>query len=292
MLSFRKCPAFDAVSAGRKAVMTIEPGLRVHRVSLIVGNAAVAANDLDNGDDTSDLLDDIVVKYKAKPQRIFTPAQLNRMNSLNGAEYGIKSVGTAGQADRFHRIDIWFANPWRLTAAERVAPAWNLAKEGIQIEVNIKAGLAAPTLEAEMEVDALTQDDIGAIQKVYREDISAVGSTKKIQTLAKADLIEAIHFLPTVGGTSRYVSAVKLQRNGYDDIDNISLTSMQASLTGWGLNPDSRATPWYELVLDRSDRMQDGMVAEGLRTLHADVTFSGAAAGVLPVIIQRTGAPD
>lgn len=274
--------------------MTIEPGVRVHRVTLIVGNAAVAANDLDNGDDTSDLLDDIVVKYKAKPQRIFTPAQLNRLNSLNGAEYAIKSVGTAGQADRVHRIDIWFANPWRLDPAERFKPAWNLVKEGLQIEVNVKAGLAAPSLEAEMEVDAIPAgvDDIGLIQKVYREDISAVGSTKKIQTLAKADLIEALHFLPTVGGTSRYTSAVKLQRNGYDDIDNISLQSMQASLTAWGLNPDSRATPWYELVLDRSDRLKDGLLGEGLRTLHADVTFSGAAAGVLPVIIQRTGTPD
>jgi hypothetical protein len=291
MLSFRKCPAFDTVAAGKKAVLRIEPGIRIHKLTLIVGNNAVAANDLDNGDDTSDLLDDIVVKYKSKPQRIHSATELNHLNTLNGAEYGIKSVGTAGQADRRHRLDIWFANPWRLDAAERFKSSWNLVKEALVVEVNIKAGLAAPLLEAEMLVDGIQRDDIGLIQKVYRDDISVVGSTKKFN-IPKSDLIEAIHFLPTVGGTTRYVTGCKLERNGYDEVDDISLESIRADLTGWGLNPDTRATPWFELVADRTDRLKDAFLADGQRTLTADLDFSGAAAGVMPMIIQRTGSPD
>lgn len=288
MIPFRRLPTFDSVAAGRKAVCTIDAGVRLHRIQLEIGNAAVAANALD------DLVGDIVVKYRGKPQRIHTAGQLNHLNALNGSEYAVKSYGTDGQADRRHFLDIWFANPWRTRDTERLSPSWNLIDDGVQIEVNLVAGLAAPILTGTYQADAIPADqkEIGLIQKVYRNDYSAVGTSREIQTFDRLDLYEAIHFLPTVGGTSRFVEEVKLSRNSFDEQEAITYRENAVSLLSWGLNPDVVAVPWYELVLDYSDRLADGLLAQGAREFKAKVTWNDTANGVMPVITQRTGRPD
>src|SRR5688572_2109224 len=74
MLRVKQLPTFDCVAAGRKAVCDLTLGLRYHVIWLVLGNNAVAANGI------ADLVDDITVKIKGKPQRQMTAVQLNDLN--------------------------------------------------------------------------------------------------------------------------------------------------------------------------------------------------------------------
>lgn len=284
MFLHRQLPSFDAVAAGRKSVCTIDPGIRVAAVHLEVGNAAAVANGID------DVLSSIVVKYNNKVQRPYSVAsRLDNLNGLNGTDFLSKAEGTAGQADRVHYLSVWFANPWRLTPAERIAPCWNLFGE-LQIEATFLAGLAAPFIRGTFEYDGIPNgvQSIGDIQKVYESDFGATGTTRDIQTLAKADRYESIHFFPT-SGTARYVDSLKFTRNGQDLVEDVSYKQNQVNLLNWGMNPDLGAVPRYDLVFDRSDNILDGMQAAGVREITAKVTWNAAANGTMPVVSQRTG---
>lgn len=283
MFIHKQLPTFDAVQAGSKAVTTIDPGVRIAAVHLEFGNAAAVANDID------DVLDRIIVKYGNKAQRTYRVAsRLNDLNGLNGQEYLSKADGTAGQADRVHYLSIWFANPWRLTPAERIAPCWNLFQE-LQVECTFKAGLAAPFIRGTYEYDSIPAgvQSIGDIQKVYDDDFGATGTSRDIQTLAKRDRYEAISFYPTSDG--KYASVIKFTRNGQDLAEDLTYKQNQVNLLNWGLNPDLGATPRFDLVFDRSDNILDGMLAEGVREITAKVTWNSAASGTMPVLSQRTG---
>jgi len=283
MFIHRQLPSFDAVAAGGKAVNTIDPGIRVAAVHLEFGNAAAVANDID------DVIETVAVKYNNKTQRHYPVAsRLDQLNGLNDAGLLAKADGTAGQADRVHHLSIWFANPWRLTPAERIAPCWNLFA-ALQIEVKIKAGLAAPFIRGTFEYDGIPANvrEIGDIQKVYSEDFGASGTSRDIQTLAKRDRYESIHFFPTTDG--KFVERLKFTRNGQDLVEDITAKQNQVSLLNWGLNPDLSAVPRYDLVFDRSDNILDGMLAEGVREITAKTTWNAAANGTMPVLIQRTG---
>lgn len=283
MFIHKQLPTFDAVAAGSKAVCTIDPGVRVAAVHLEFGNAAAVANGID------DVLDRIIVKYNNKAQRTYRVAsRLNDLNGLNGQDFLSKADGTAGQADRVHYLSIWFANPWRLTAAERIAPCWNLFAE-LQVEATFKAGLASPFIRGTYEYDGIPAgvQSIGDIQKVYDDDFGASGTSRDIQTLAKADRYEALHLYPTSDG--KYVSTLKFTRNGQDLAEDITYKQNQVNLLNWGMNPDLAAVPRYDLVFDRTDNLLDGMLAQGVREITAKVTWNAAAGGTMPVLSQRTG---
>jgi len=141
MLRIKQLPTFDSVAAGKKAVCNLPLGLRYHTITLELGNNAVAANGI------ADLVDDIVVKINGKPQRIATGDQINQLNAVNGAAHMLTATGVDGQATRRLRLPIHFAEPWRKSVNEVQALA--LRANGIdsfQLEVNMKAGLAAPLL--------------------------------------------------------------------------------------------------------------------------------------------------
>lgn len=283
MFIHKQLPTFDAIQAGSKAICTIDPGVRVAAVHLEFGNAAAVANGID------DVLDRIIVKYNNKSQRTYRVAsRLDALNGLNSPDYLSKADGTAGQADRRHYLTIWFANPWRLTPAERIAPCWNLFAE-LQIEATFKAGLASPFIAGTYEYDGIPNGvpSIGDIQKVYDDDFGATGTSRDIQTLAKRDRYEAVHFFLSTDG--KYVSTLKFTRNGQDLVDDLGYKQNQVNLLNWGLNPDLSATPRFDLVFDRSDNILDGMLAEGVREITAKVTWNAAATGTMPVLSQRTG---
>jgi len=99
-------------------------------------------------------VDDVVIKINGKPQRTHTGDQLNQLNGINGTLFLASASGTNGQADRRIYLPIWFAEPWRKNQEEVAAMA--LRANGIetfQIEVNVKAGLAAPIVRGWYEYD-------------------------------------------------------------------------------------------------------------------------------------------
>lgn len=286
MLRVKLLPTFDSVAAGRKAVCELPMGIRIHALWLELGNNAVAANEI------SDLVDDIVLKVNGKPQRQHTGVQLNALNGINGAAYVSKATGTAGQADRRHYLPLFFAEPWRKTQNEVAALA--LRTNGIasaQIEVNVKAGLAAPIVGGFYEFD---YDDraIGALQKWIRQDVSAVGTSRDILTIDKRDFIESIHLFPTVEATPKFVKAVKFTANSEELRENTTHLQNQAVLLGRELVPDTTATPRYDLVFDYDDPINGAFQASGLKEMTLKVEWNAAANGTMPIIIQRNGPPE
>jgi len=288
MLRIKQLPTFDSVAAGKKAVCNLPLGLRYHTITLELGNNAVAANAI------TDLVDDIVVKINGKPQRISTGDQLNQLNAVNGPAHMLTATGVDGQATRRLRLPIHFAEPWRKSVDEVQALA--LRANGIdsfQLEVNMKAGLAAPLLSGWYEFD-YDNRPIGLISKWTRQDFSAVGTSVDITTINKIDFIEAVHLFPTSDG--KFVSDVKLTANGEELRDKITVVQNAATLTGREMVPDTSATPRYDLVFDYDDPVNGALPTqangEPIRELTLKLTWNAAAAGVQTAIIKRTGPPD
>ena len=288
MLRIKQLPTFDSVAAGKKAVVSLPLGLRYHTVWLELGNNAAAANTI------TDLVDDIVVKINGKPQRIATGDQTNQLNGVNGTAFLLSATGVDGQATRRLHLPIYFAEPWRKSVDEVSALALRAnGIESLQIEVGMKAGLAAPLLSGWYEFDYDSRP-IGLISKWNRRDFSAVGSSVDIATIDKRDFIEAVHLFPTSDG--KFVSEVKLTANGEEIRDRITTVQNAATLLGREMNPDTSATPRYDLVFDYDDPVNGALPTqangEPIKELTLKLTWNAAAAGVQTAIIKRTGPPD
>ena len=288
MLRIKQLPTFDSVAAGKKAVCNLPLGLRYHTITLELGNNAVAANMI------TDLVDDIVVKINGKPQRIATGDQTNQLNGVNGAAHLLTATGVDGQATRRLRLPIHFAEPWRKSVDEVQALA--LRANGInsfQLEVTMKAGLAAPLLSGWYEFD-YDNRPIGLISKWTRQDFSAVGTSVDITTINKVDFIEAIHLFPTSDG--KFVNDVKLTANGEELRDKITNVQNAATLVGREMNPDTSATPRYDLVFDYDDPVNGALPTQTngqpINELTLKLTWNAAAAGTQTAIIKRTGPPE
>jgi hypothetical protein len=288
MLRIKQLPSFDAVAAGKKAVVDLPLGLRYHCVWLELGNNAVAANAID------DLVDDIVVKINGKPQRTHTGGQLNALNGINGTSFLLSATGTDGQADRRLFLPIWFAEPWRKDQGEVASLA--LRANGIetfQIEVNVKAGLAAPIVQGWYEFD-YDNRPLGLLSKYIRQDYSAVGTTRDINTLDKRDFIESVHLFPTSDG--KYITEVKLTANGEEIRDRITFLQNRATLLGRELVPDTDPVPRYDLVFDYDDPINGALPTQqngkAITELTLKLSWDSAANGTQTAIIKRTGPPE
>lgn len=287
MLRLKQLPTFDTIAAGKKNVVDLPLGLRYHSIWLELGNAAIAANTI------SDLTDDIIVKLNGKPQRTHTGAELNALNGINGSAYLLKATGTDGQANRRLYLPIWFAEPWRKDQSDVDALTLRAnAIESFQVEVNLKAGLAAPILQGWYEFD-YDGRPLGALSKWIRQDLSAVGTSRDITTIDKRDFIEAVHFFPTVEGTPKYVTEIKITANGEELRDRITTLQNQASLLGRELVPDTAAVPRFDQVFDFDDPINGALPThqngKPINELTFKVTWNAAANGTMPVIVKRTG---
>jgi hypothetical protein len=237
------------------------------------------------------------VKVNGKVQRTHTAVELNVCNAVNGAAYAEKTSGTDGQANRRHYLPIFFAEPWRKGNAEAQASAWNaVGIESLQVEVDVKAGLAAPIVEGFYEYDNPVAG-LGMIQKWIRQTFPALGTAQDFNTIDRRDFIQAIHLFPTVEATPKYVNLVKFTLNGEAIVDEITTLQNQAMLLGRELNPDVSAVPRFDLVFDHDDPINSALPTQsnnGQRanemTLH--VEYNAAAAGNLVAQILRTGLPE
>jgi hypothetical protein len=295
----KQAPTFSGIAAGQTAVCDLDLGSRYHVFWLVLGNNAIAANELAN------LAGEIRVKINGKVQRTHTAVELNAINTINGEPYvtagspayAEKTSGTSGQADYRHYLPIFFAEPWRKGNLEAQAKAWNaVGINSLQIEVDVVAGLAAPIVSGFYEYDAPTNNQIGLIQKWIRQTFPAVGTQQDFNTIDRRDFIEAIHLFPTVEGTPKFVNVVKFTLNGTAILDQITTLQNQAMLLGRELSPDVAAVPRFDLVFDHDDPINSALPTNpgGTRalemTLH--VEYNAAANGNLVAMIIRTGPPE
>lgn len=285
MLRIKQLPTFDSVAAGKKAVVDLPLGLRYHAIWLTLGNNAVAANAI------TDLVDDIVVKVNGKPQRTHTGRQLNELNSVNGSAYALQAEGTNGQADRRLYLPIYFAEPWRKVPEEVHSLALRAnGIQSLQVEVNVKAGLASPIVTGWYEFD-YDNRDIGMLSKFIRQDYSAVGTSRDIVTIDKRDFIESVHFFPT--SDSKQVTEVKVTANGEEIRDRVTYSQNLVLLAGRELTPVAGN---YDLVFDYDDPINGALPTQAngrpINELTFKVTWASAANGTQTVIIKRTGPPE
>jgi hypothetical protein len=287
----KQLPTFSGVAAGQTAVCDLDLGSRYHIAWLVLGNNAVASNDL------ADLVGEIRVKVGGKVQRTHTAVELNALNAVNGAYYAEKTSGSPGFANYRHYLPIFFAEPWRKGNAEAQLKAWNaVGIPSLQIEVDVVAGLAAPIVEGFYEYDAPVNNQIGLIQKWIRQTFPAVGTQQDFNTIDRRDFIEAIHLFPTVEVTPKFVNVVKFTLNGTAVLDQITTLQNQAMLLARELNPDVAAVPRFDLVFDHDDPINSALPTNpgGSRanemTLH--VEYNAAANGNLVAQIIRDGPPE
>ena len=286
MLRTLLLPTAQGVSSGRTATFNLDIGSREHVIWLKFGNTAVGGG----GAPLSALTSDIRVKINGNVQRTFTPIQADAIYGLYGSAFKSQQIGTADTIQTY--LPIWLDEPWRKMNPEVGLTAWNIdpTVKSFQVEVDIPAGIASPTLAGVHEIDALT-GVLGGIVKWIRQDLPAVGSVQDFNQIDRKEFINAIHLFPTVEGTPKFINNLKFTSNGSLVRDIINYTDNAAQLKGRELNPDTSATPRFDLVFDYDDPINNALLAEGLTemTLHAE--YNAAANGNLPTIIERTGPP-
>ena len=286
-------PTFTAIAAGQTATCNLDLGKRYHIIWLELGNNAVAANAL------SDLVNEIRVKINGKVQRTHTAVELNACNGVNGSIYTEKTSGTDGQANRRHYLPIYFAEPWRNGNAEAQAMALNaVGINSFSVELDVKAGLAAPIVQGFYEYDSAVRGDPGYFTKWIRQTLGAVGTVQDFNTIDRRDFLQAIHLFPTTG-TSVRVNSVKFTLNGEAILDAITTLENQAMLLVRGMNPDTAGLARFDLVFDHDDPINNALATapNGERatemTLHVEYSdnagVAAAANGNLVATIIRTG---
>lgn len=294
MIRRRLLPTFQGIasqsSGGNVTTATCDLtlGLRYHALWLELG---------DNGGTTlasGNLIGDIRLKINGKVQRTHSGVELNALQAVNGSAFGLKTSGTPGAAAYRTYLPIYFSQPWRKVPAD-VGRTSIFAGgiESLQLEVDIKAGLTSPVLTGWFEYEPLNSGErLGALVKWIRQSLAATGTTQTFSNLDKRDFIEAIHLFPTVEGTPKYVNLVQFSRNNEYVTDKITTLENQATLLGREMQPDTAATPRYDLVFDYDDPINSALLAEGLREMSLYVEYNAAASGTMIAMILRNGPPE
>jgi hypothetical protein len=295
-MSIRKklLPTFNAIAAGATATVDLPLGLKYHVIWLELSDNGVASmdNQLDIDGTLTNLVGDIRVKLNGKTQRTFSATQLNDMNLANGQDFAAHTSGVAGTAAYRVYLPIFFAEPWRLDNNEQLLPCWEVNGPGItsfQIEVDIVAGLVTPGLSGFYEYEPAT-GTLGAISKVIRLTLPAVGTTQDFNTIDRRDFLQAIHLFSTSDG--KYVNKVRLTANGTEIQDLLTSLENQAVLSARNLQPDNSAAPRFDLVLDYNDPINGALNTNGLNELTLHVEYNAAAAGNMVCLIVRAGPPE
>lgn len=298
MLRNDQLPTFQGVVAGQTAICELNLGRRLNSIILEVGDAdgTVAYAKDGNGNIVDALISQIRVKLNGKPQRTMSLGELCEINSVNGAQYGVRTSGTPGDPDYRTYAQIYFAEPWRKVPTEEKVGAWNLAGiESCQVEVDIKEGVNSPVVRGIFDFDPLT-GTIGRITKWIRQSFEAVGTEQDIQTIDRkiGEFIQAIHAFPSTDG--KYINRYRVTAAGENIRDLIYTLQNQAILLGYDLNPDVSDIPRLDIVFDYDDRLNSALPLSVNGVRIPDLTFhiewSASANGNLPTIIERFGPPE
>jgi len=279
-------PTFNAVSSGQTATCDLPVGALYHGIELNAGDA--------NGLVIGSLITEIRVKLNGKVQRVHTPAQLNAMNGVNGADFLFKTSGTLGNSAYRTYLPIFFAEPWRDDRAQRKAGTWNVTAEDVrsfQLEVDF-AAVTTPVISGSYWYEPPRSGGIGLIQKVIQQTQAAVGTVQDFNTLDRRDLLQAIHLFATTDATPRYVNKLKLTANGVEIQDLITTLENQAILLWNEMNPDTSATPRFDLILDLDDGIDSWLPLNGLSELTVHVEYNLSAAANMVMLIVRVGPPE
>jgi hypothetical protein len=280
-----KLPGANGVGAGQTATFDLPIGARYHLLWIRVKDTA--------SDVYTSIISDIRIKVNGKTQREFTPAQLQALNILMGAEYGV----SAKDADGWTMIPIFFAEPWRRDPKVADGMAWgtgNLAT--FQLEIDILATAAGVALEGYAEVDnSITKDKegktiqspMGLISKWTRMNKNMNGTKVDIQDFERREYYQQISIFDDT------LTYTEITVEGYM-VRKLTKAVNDQILTARGMTPVSTR---FDIVFDYDDPVQNGLamvLPDGtpVRDFNVYLESSANTNKSLTTIVQRIGPPD
>ena len=281
----------SSVAASTTVIIDLPIGPRYHSVTLEHGYAsgtntiAAAATNIAG----------IRVKVNNKVQRNFAPDSarsggtvLRDFNLLNGTGYDCLGVPNTAPGVSF---PIFFAEPWRTNPRDKDAMAWSSSGwRSFQIEVDLLTA-STPTLVAAAVVDDLVIAD-PQILKVFRQGITAAGTSFDTGIVDRRDFLEAIQLYPDTGA-SQAATIVTLRKNG-DILRELSKSANLALNTNSGMTPaaSGRSSNIYDIVLDHDDLLGSSVPLEDVRTMTLTIEAASAMSGTISAFLSRFGRPE
>ena len=264
-----------------------------------------------------DLFGEIRVKVNGRVQRVFTAAELNKLNVLNGAQY--VCLGGLTNAT-LSALSLFFAEPWRENEITQDGLAWATGDiSTFQIEIALTAysgaaaGLTKPVARATIDnslVDAGNGQKVDApmlaIVKFFNVQIPVASGWNDFTQLPKRDFYQSLH----VFDANATEFEVKVDNN---IIRQDTVAHNTAWLTAHGMlpNPSKTATPAtaaadmpnstdstqrgaVDIVFDHDDRMGSSlpMVFNGRRVADFNLRLNTTSTGTVKCIYQLVGAPE
>jgi len=287
-------PTASGVAVAKTATFDIPIGPRYKVIWLEAGDTA---KDL-----VTDIIGDIRLKVNGKVQRTMSAAELIAINSMMGVngEYSealeLDGIGVGAGHVLKTRLPIFLSEPWRAQLAVADGLAWGTADlASFQVEVDIKAAAAGPTLDGFVEADYTTVTDakgvqqqprMGVICKWFRQQIPINGTTQDVTTLPRRDFYQQI---------SLFDSAITNVIVETDSLIQRDLTKVRNDdiLVSRQMVPDDTR---YDVVFDYDDLITSGlpMVLNGrpVTDFQLKLTLSDGTARNISTIIQRLGPPE
>jgi hypothetical protein len=263
-------PGPNNVGAAKTAYLDCPMGYRYHALFLHILGDTAASNGATNLPTV--WVNDIRVKLGGKQQRLHTAAELNKLNTLKGANFAAGTLGSSG-ASYGQVLPVYLAEPWRKDIAQAEFPAW-VTGPGRQLQVEIDCGTPtgtspAPAIVVYALVDKGGDINNNPIVKVYRSDYPT-GTAIDIVTLDKRDLYQSIN---VVKGTSATFTKAVLKADGVA-ISEAQTGAAQAAIMKQLDNNSGQFDA--ELILDGFDPLQDGFPAAGVKDFQLRVEQSAA----------------
>lgn len=244
-------PNFNGVAAGQTATLQLPTGnVTYHKLVLAVGTSEAGGGSQANIEAG---ITQIRLKLNGKTQRTMSAKELDSINAFYGRSFQTRnSLGY---------LEIFFSEPWRRDSRGEDALAWGTQDiSTFQVEVDIAAGLTAPTLTPHVDVEYISRPN-GLISKWlhYNQPVSSTGVVTN-NTLPKrpADLYQAIHAFPA---TSTDITDVTVKTDSVDRFKGtyFDMQSLLASESPGGITSFSPQSSMFHIVFDRTGRITDAL---------------------------------
>jgi hypothetical protein len=235
----------------------------------------------------------------SKQIRQFTGAQLDYLNTQNGAQYGSYGVAGVANGSGVTYVTIYFDEPWRKRADFQnglsCETGW-LGSDGVfQIKVPLDGTGTTKVIDSVFAVvDGYSSGAPNAIMKYYASDAGTSAATLEMANLFLGadpdDLVESITLFDPSDSVaqSKQVIKARLNINGNIVIDDITNDQMIVHLKQSDMNPTVGA---YNIVFDHDDLFESLRQIKSIRSSQLTLTFKAASAGTLRRIVQRLGDP-
>lgn len=264
-------PSFNAVGAGQTATIDLPADGTYHALKITYGTATAGGATQVNMEAE---ITEVRIKVNNKVQRRFSAEELFDLNLRRGKAF------VAGF------LNIYFAEPWRRTVQGEDALAWGMADvDSFQIEIDIAAGAASPTLTGKRVWTPDTRP-MGAIVKWRKQTVpvSATGIVN-VTTLSKNDAFYALHAHSAVCDDVE----VKIDLS---ERWKLTLAEAQDLDDDYGLAP---VTGWFHVPFEFTNRAGDALLmrrADGSMVKDFQVDFNMNTATTFTLITETLGLRD